>query len=132
MEHECYGYVDLFDMKNNQLIYCVECGKELGAQPDPRKGLGAISNKIANKKKIFKKYLTFSPESETIDVSTPIGDKMPEFKVQREYTNWEEITVEAESQEQALELAEDDESLWDYAVDVNSYNYTGETWVGQD
>ena len=30
-EHECYGYVDLFDMKNNQLIYCVECGKELGA-----------------------------------------------------------------------------------------------------
>jgi hypothetical protein len=76
--------------------------------------------------------LTFFPESETIDTSTPIGDKMPEFKVQREYTNWEEITVEAESQEQALELAEDDESLWDYAVDVNSYNYTGETWVGQD
>jgi hypothetical protein len=57
---------------------------------------------------------------------------MPDFKVQREYTNWEEITVEADTKEQALELAEDDESLWDYAVDVNSYNYTGETWVGQD
>jgi hypothetical protein len=53
------------------------------------------------------------------------------FKVQREYTNWEEITVEAESQEEALSQAEDDESLWDYAHDVNSYNYTGETWVGE-
>lgn len=31
MEHECYGYVDLFNMKNNQLINCVECGKELGS-----------------------------------------------------------------------------------------------------
>jgi hypothetical protein len=70
-------------------------------------------------------YLIYQPNN-------PIGANMPEFKVQREYTNWEEITVEAESQEQALELAEDDESLWDYAVDVNSYNYTGETWVGQD
>jgi hypothetical protein len=53
------------------------------------------------------------------------------YKVQREYTNWEEITVEAESEEEALSQTEDDESLWDYAVDVNSYNYTGETWVGK-
>lgn len=53
------------------------------------------------------------------------------YKVQREYTNWEEITVEAESQEDALSQAEDDESLWDYAVDVDSYNYTGETFVGE-
>jgi hypothetical protein len=57
--------------------------------------------------------------------------QMPEFKVQREYINWEEITVEAESEEEALSQAEDDESLWDYAYDVNSYNYTGETWVGK-
>lgn len=54
------------------------------------------------------------------------------YKVQREYTNWEEITVEAESEEEALALAEDDEDLWGYAYDVNSYNYTGETWVGKD
>ena len=53
------------------------------------------------------------------------------FRVQREYTNWEEITVEAESEQEALDQAEDDESLWDYAHDVNSYNYTGETWVGE-
>jgi hypothetical protein len=52
------------------------------------------------------------------------------YKVQREYTNWEEITVEAESEQEALDQVEEDESLWDYAVDVNSYNYTGETWVG--
>lgn len=57
--------------------------------------------------------------------------QMPEFKVQREYTNWEEITVEADTAEEALELAEDDEDLWGYAIDVNSYNYTGETWVGK-
>ncbi len=56
---------------------------------------------------------------------------MPLFKVQREYTNWEEITVLADSQEEALAQTEDDESLWDYAYDVNSYNYTGETWVGE-
>jgi hypothetical protein len=66
----------------------------------------------------------------TIYISTP-RRIMPLFKVQREYTNWEEITVEAESQEEALSQAEDDESLWGYAVDVNSYNYTGETWVGE-
>ena len=59
------------------------------------------------------------------------GEVVPEFRVQREYTNWEEITVEAESEQEALDQAEDDESLWDYAIDVNSYNYTGETWVGK-
>jgi hypothetical protein len=57
---------------------------------------------------------------------------MPLYKVQREYTNWEEITVLADSQEEALAQTEDDESLWDYAYDVNSYNYTGEIWVGKD
>jgi hypothetical protein len=56
---------------------------------------------------------------------------MREFKVQREYTNWEEITVEADTQEEALDLAEDDDSLWDYAKDVSTYNYTGEHWVGE-
>jgi hypothetical protein len=60
----------------------------------------------------------------------PKGDEMPFYKVQREYTNWEEITVEANSKEEAEELAEDDET-WDGAYDVNSYNYTGETWVGE-
>jgi hypothetical protein len=55
---------------------------------------------------------------------------MPLYKIQREYTNWEEITVEADSKEHAEELAEDDET-WDNAYDVNSYNYTGETWVGE-
>ncbi len=62
----------------------------------------------------------------------PIGDKMPEYKVQREYSNWEQITVEAESQEEALDLAESNEELWEYAIDVNSYNYTGEMWVGEE
>ncbi len=62
----------------------------------------------------------------------PKGGKMPIYKVQREYTNWEEITVLADSEEEALAQTEDDESLWDYAYDVNSYNYTGETWVGKD
>jgi hypothetical protein len=56
--------------------------------------------------------------------------EMPLYKVQREYTNWEEITIEAESEDEALELA-DDESLWDYPIDVNTFNYTGETWVGE-
>jgi hypothetical protein len=56
---------------------------------------------------------------------------MPDFKVQREYTNWEEITVEADTKEQALELAEDDDSLWDYSKEVSTYNYTGEHWVGE-
>ena len=54
------------------------------------------------------------------------------FKVQREYTNWEEITVEADTQEEALDLAQDDEDLWEYAIDASSYNYTGEYWVGEE
>ena len=57
--------------------------------------------------------------------------QMPFYKVQREYTNWEEITVEADSKEEALALAEEEEDLWEYAVNVNSYNYTGEMWVGE-
>ena len=57
---------------------------------------------------------------------------MATFKVQREYTNWEEITVEADTQEEALDLAQDDEDLWEYAIDASSYNYTGEYWVGED
>jgi hypothetical protein len=60
----------------------------------------------------------------------PKGDEMPLFKVQREYTNWEETTVEADSKEDALDIAEDD-NVWEFAYDVNSYNYTGETWVGE-
>jgi hypothetical protein len=56
---------------------------------------------------------------------------VPLYKIQREYTNWEEITVEAESEQEALDQAEEDESVWDMAYDVNSYNYTGETWVGE-
>ena len=55
---------------------------------------------------------------------------MPTFRVQREYTNWEEITIEADSKEQALELAEDEEN-WAYAYDTDTFNYTGETWVGE-
>ena len=57
---------------------------------------------------------------------------MSTFRVQREYTNWEEITVEADTQEEALDLAQDDEDLWEYAIDASSYNYTGEYWVGED
>jgi hypothetical protein len=56
---------------------------------------------------------------------------MPVYKVQREYTNWEEIIVEADSEEDALSKAEEEEA-WEYAYDVNSYNYTGETWVGDE
>lgn len=59
----------------------------------------------------------------------PQGDKMPLYKVQREYTNWEEVSVEADSEEHALELA-DEEETWDMAYDVNSYNYTGEVYIG--
>ena len=54
---------------------------------------------------------------------------MPLYKVRREYANWEEITVEAESEEQALELADDD-TAWDNAYNASTYNYTGEIWVG--
>jgi hypothetical protein len=31
MEHECYGYIDLFNISNNKNIKCAECGKELGS-----------------------------------------------------------------------------------------------------
>ena len=58
--------------------------------------------------------------------------QMPEFKVQREYTNWEQTIIEADTKEEALALAEDDEDLWEYAYDVSTYNYTGETWVGDE
>jgi hypothetical protein len=77
--------------------------------------------------------LTFSPNCGILVLSNPkpLGAKLAQFKVQREYTNWEEITVEADTQEEALELAEDDDSLWDYATDASTYNYTGETWVGE-
>jgi hypothetical protein len=54
---------------------------------------------------------------------------MPLYKVQREYVNWEEITIEAESEAEALEVL-DDETLWEYAYDVNTYNYTGEVYIG--
>jgi hypothetical protein len=56
---------------------------------------------------------------------------MPEYKIQREYTNWEEITIEAESEEEAVKQVEEDDSLWENSYDVNSYNYTGETRVEQ-
>jgi hypothetical protein len=74
--------------------------------------------------------LTNSQKYGTIVLSNPnpIGDKMPEYRIQREYTNWEEISVEADSEEKALEIAED-EDVWEYAIDVNSYNYTGEVWI---
>jgi hypothetical protein len=100
----------------------------------PRKGC-AVSNKIISKKKIFTKDLTNLPKSETIDLTKHPNKrryKMPFYKVQREYTNWEEITVEAESEQEALDKAEEDESMWEYSYDVNTYNFTGETWVGLD
>jgi hypothetical protein len=55
---------------------------------------------------------------------------MPEFKIQREYTNWEEIRVEADSKEEALQIAEDE---WDERdpITVDSFNYTGEEWIGE-
>jgi hypothetical protein len=74
--------------------------------------------------------LTNPQKCETINYQ-PLGDKMALYKVQREYTNWEEITVEAESEQEALDMTEEDESLWDYAWPASSYNYTGETWVGE-
>lgn len=55
---------------------------------------------------------------------------MPMYKVQREYTSWEELTIEAESKEEAEERANDEE-VWAYAVDVSTYEYTGEIWVGE-
>jgi hypothetical protein len=55
---------------------------------------------------------------------------MPLYKVQREYSTWEEITIEADSKEEAEEKAED-EDVWEYSIDIDSYNYTGNTWVGE-
>jgi hypothetical protein len=77
--------------------------------------------------------LTFFPNCEILVLSNPnpIGDKLPTFRVQREYTNWEEITVEADSEEEALELAQEEEA-WEYASDATTYNYTGEYWVGDE
>jgi hypothetical protein len=57
--------------------------------------------------------------------------QMPLYKVQREYINWEEITIEADSKEEALSKAEDDEVVWEYSSDVSTYYYTGEMWVGE-
>lgn len=56
---------------------------------------------------------------------------MPTYKVQKEYTNWEEISIEANSREEALEKAEEE---WDdhYPITVDSFNYTGEVWVGDE
>jgi hypothetical protein len=73
--------------------------------------------------------LTFLVRCGTIDLSNP-RRKMPLYKVQREYTNWEEITIEATSKEDAEEKAMDD---WDehFPITVDSFNYTGETWVGE-
>lgn len=56
---------------------------------------------------------------------------MPRYKLQREYTNWEEVIVEADSKEQAQEMAYD-EDTWEYSYDVDSYNMTGEIWVKED
>lgn len=53
---------------------------------------------------------------------------MPNYKLQREYTNWEQTHIEADSEEHARELA-DDEDTWAFAYDVDSYNYTGELYV---
>jgi hypothetical protein len=55
---------------------------------------------------------------------------MPLFKVQREYTNWDEITVEAKDKEEALEKAQDDWEDYDF-ITASSYEYTGEFWVGE-
>lgn len=52
---------------------------------------------------------------------------MPVYRIQREYTAWEEAEVEADTVEEALEKAEEDwQDLYPYTVD--SYNYTGEMW----
>ena len=56
---------------------------------------------------------------------------MPLYKVQREYINWEEITIEADSKEEALSKAEDDEVVWENSSDVSTYYFTGEMWVGE-
>lgn len=55
---------------------------------------------------------------------------MPIFRVQKEYTNWEEVKIEADSKEQALEIAEDEWDEFD-PITVDSFNYTGDVWVGE-
>jgi hypothetical protein len=56
---------------------------------------------------------------------------MKTYRIQKEYTNWEEIKIEANSKEEALEKAEEE---WDdhYPITVDSFNYTGEVWIDQD
>lgn len=54
---------------------------------------------------------------------------MPLFRVQREFVGWEEVVIEADTESEALNNALDDwEELDPYVVD--SYNYTGENWIG--
>jgi hypothetical protein len=55
---------------------------------------------------------------------------MPKYKVQKEYTNWEEVIIEADSKEKALEIAEDEWDEFD-PITVDSFNYTGDVWVGE-
>jgi hypothetical protein len=49
---------------------------------------------------------------------------MPKYRIQKEYTNWEEIEIKASSEEEALEIAE---SNWEdhYPLTVDAFNYTG-------
>jgi hypothetical protein len=47
---------------------------------------------------------------------------VPLYKIQREYARKGQISVEAESEEKALKIAED-EARWEYALDVKSRNY---------
>jgi hypothetical protein len=56
---------------------------------------------------------------------------MKTYRIQKEYTNWEEIKIEANSKEEALEKAEEE---WDdhYPITVDSFNYTGEVWIDED
>lgn len=48
--------------------------------------------------------------------------------IQKEYTNWDQITIEADSKEQALQIAEDEWEEHEYMT-VNSYEYTGEVYI---
>jgi len=56
---------------------------------------------------------------------------MKTYRIQKEYTNWEEIKIEANSKEEALEKAEED---WEehYPITVDSFNYTGEYWIEEE
>lgn len=53
---------------------------------------------------------------------------MPTYMIQKEYTNWDQITIEADSKEQALQIAEDEWEEHEYMT-VNSYEYTGEVYI---